>query len=174
MASGISLPVPDGWKGQSGTVGAQVTTGTYKCPGDASQSCVRGGVFSGPALALGLKQSTAKAVAETDISKNAEESYGGKIYGKISSHDELASKAVAVAGEQGYLVRWKVVTSKGDDGYVESLAFPSPADKSILVVVRFGFDVNDKAPKVSVMDKITKGIKQAAGGAGGGGNGKQV
>lgn len=173
MASGISMPVPDGWKGKSDAIGASVTTGDYKCPGDASQTCVRGGAFSAPALALELKQSTAKAVAEADIAKNAEESYGGKVYGKISSHDVLASKAVDVAGGKGYLVRWKVVTSKGDDGYVESLAFPSPASADLLVVVRFGFDVNDKAPEVSTMDEITKGIKKAAG-AGGSGNGKQV
>ncbi|WP_189934370.1 DUF2510 domain-containing protein [Streptomyces sulfonofaciens] len=171
-ASGISLPVPDGWKGESGAVGAQVTTGTYTCPGDTKQTCVRGGAFSAPALALKLEQSSAKAAAEADIAKNAEESYGGKTYGKISSHQQLASRAVQVAGEQGYLVRWKVVTGKGDDGYVESLVFPSPASQDMLVVVRFGFDVNDKAPKVSAMDDITKGIKKAAGQ--GGGNGRQV
>lgn len=47
-ASGISIPVPDGWTGESGVVGAGVTTGKYSCPGDTSQSCVRGGVFSAP------------------------------------------------------------------------------------------------------------------------------
>lgn len=171
MASGISLPVPDGWKGQSGTIGAQLTTGTYKCPGDTSQDCARGGVSSAPAAALKLSETTPKAAAEADISKNAEQSYGGSVYGAISSHDELAAKAVDVAGEKGYLVRWKVVTSKGDDGYVESLAFPSPADSGMLVVVRFGFDVNAKAPKLSEMDTITKGIKPADTA---GGSGKQV
>ncbi|WP_255950461.1 DUF2510 domain-containing protein [Streptomyces odontomachi] len=175
MASGISLPVPDGWKGQSGTIGAQLTIGDYKCPGDTSQKCSRGGVSSAPAAALKLSETTAKAAAKADISKNAEQSYGGSVYGEISSHDELASKAVDVAGQKGYLVRWKVVTSKGDDGYVESLAFPSPADSSMLVVVRFGFDVNAKAPKVSEMDTITKGIKSAGtAGGGAGGSGKQV
>ncbi|MBA2949362.1 DUF2510 domain-containing protein [Streptomyces himalayensis] len=171
LASGISLPVPDGWNGQSGAVGAGVTTGTYKCPGDTSESCVRGGAFSVPAAALDIKATTAEAAAKADIEKNAEESYGGKIYGKITSHDELVSKAVTVAGQKGYQVRWKVVTAKGDDGYVESLAFPSPADKDTLVVVRFGIDVSDEAPKVSLIDEITKGIKAASGG---GGNGREV
>ncbi|MFF2848669.1 DUF2510 domain-containing protein [Streptomyces sp. NPDC058001] len=167
-ASGISLPVPDGWTGQSGYVGAEVSTGQYKCPGDTSTQCVRGGVFSAPAAALKLTQTTSEAVAKADIEKNAEESYGGEAYGKISSHDELESKAVTVAGAKGYLVRWKVVTSTGDDGYVESLAFPSPTNKERIVLVRSGFDVSDKAPKLSVMDEIREGIKKAPAGAGNG------
>ncbi|MEU5719324.1 DUF2510 domain-containing protein [Streptomyces sp. NPDC020403] len=163
MASGISIPVPDGWKGQSGPVGAGVTTGEYACPGDEAQKCVRGGVFSAPAQALKVTQTTAKAAAEADIKANAEESYGEKIYGGITSHEQLRSKAVTVAGQKGYVVRWKVVTKEGDDGYVESLAFPSPRIEGMLVVVRSGFDINVKAPKLSVLDDITEGIKAAAG-----------
>jgi hypothetical protein len=167
-ASGISIPVPDGWKGASGTVGAGVTTGNYPCPGDSSQSCVRGGVSSAPAAALKTAGTTAKAVAGKDIAANAKESYGSAGYGAISSHQQLKSEAVTVAGQKGYLVRWKVVTSKGDDGYVQSLAFPSPASPQLMVVVRYGFDVNTAAPKLSVMDQITKGIKAAAQGTGSG------
>lgn len=170
--NGISLPVPDGWSGATIQVGAQVTTkGSYKCPGDTSAECSLGGAYSAPALALELKATTAEAAAKEDIAKNAEESYGGKSYGKITSHDELSSKAVTVAGQKGYAVRWKVVTSKGDDGYVESLVFPAPSNSKQLVVVRFGIDVSSKAPKQSVIDEITKGIKEAAGG---GGNGQNV
>lgn len=166
MASGISIPVPDGWTGQSGPVGAGVSTGEHPCPGNPEESCVRGGVNSLPAVALEIKATTAKAAAESDIKKNAEESYGGESYGKISSHTELKSEAVTVAGKKGYLVRWKVVTGKGDDGYVQSLAFPSPAPgaQDMLIIVRSGFDINDKAPKLPVMDEITGGIKVAAGG----------
>ena len=119
-----------------------MTTGEYACPGDEAQTCVRGGVFSAPAQALKVEATTAKAAAEADIKANAEESYGEKIYGGITSHEELRSEAVTVAGQKGYLVRWKVVTKNGDDGYVESLAFPSPNVKSMLVVVRSGFDIN--------------------------------
>jgi hypothetical protein len=173
-SSGISLPVPDGWTGQVGTIGAQVTTDTYPCPGDPKEQCVRAGASSQPALALDLKQSTARAVAEADIAQNAKDSYGGKVYGSVTSHEELAAQAVDVAGKEGYLVRWKVVTSKGDDGYVESLAFPSPAAEDVLVVVRFGFDVNAAAPKLATMDEITKGIKKSALVSGGGEHGKQV
>ncbi|MFF1505223.1 DUF2510 domain-containing protein [Streptomyces sp. NPDC058316] len=163
LAGGISLPVPDGWKGKSGIAGAGVTTGEYACPGDTSQQCVRGGVFSMPATALRLDTTTAKATATKDISANATESYGEKIYGGITSHQELKSEPVTVAGQQGYLVRWKVVTKNGDDGYVQSLAFPSPRSKEMLIVVRSGFDINAKAPALSVMDDITKGIKAASG-----------
>ncbi len=167
LASGISIPVPEGWTGNSGPVGAGITVGEHACPGDASQKCVRGGVFSVPAAALKLDATTAKAAAEKDISANAQESYGEKIYEGITSHKELKSEAVTVAGQKGYLVRWKVVTKKGDDGYVESLAFPSPNDDSMLVVIRSGFDINAAAPKLSVLDDITKGIKAASGGGSG-------
>ncbi|MGW5733797.1 MULTISPECIES: DUF2510 domain-containing protein [Streptomyces] len=171
LLSGISLPVPDGWTGAAGeSGGASVTTGPYPCPRDTGKTCTRGGAYSGPAEKFEVKVKTAEAAAKADISVNAKESYGGKTYGKITSHKELESKAVTVAGQKGYLVRWKAVTEKSDDGYVQSLAFPSPTVKSQLVIVRFGIDVNDKSPKLSVMDEITKGIKAASGG----GNGQEV
>ncbi|MEV0524167.1 DUF2510 domain-containing protein [Streptomyces sp. NPDC050439] len=170
--SGISLPVPDDWTGQSAGGGASVTTGPYPCPRDTDKTCTRGGAYSGPAERFKIDAKTAEAAAKADISVNAKESYGGKTYGKITSHKELESKAVTVAGQKGYLVRWKAVTEKSDDGYVQSLAFPSPTLKSKIVIVRFGIDVNDKSPKLSVMDEITKGIKAAPGG--GGGDGQEV
>jgi hypothetical protein len=169
MLGGIAIPVPDGWTGESGMGTAAVTSkDSYKCPGDTSKDCTKGGAYSAPAVALKLKATTAEAAAKEDVSKNAEESYGGTTYGKITSHKELDSKAVTVAGQKGYLVRWQVVTSKGDDGYVESLAFPSPVDSKSLIVVRFGVDVSSKA---TVIDTITKGIKVASGA---GGNGQKV
>ncbi|MGW7263950.1 DUF2510 domain-containing protein [Streptomyces sp. NPDC054842] len=162
--NGIAIPVPDGWTGQSGMSAAVTSDDSYKCPGDTSKECTKGGAYSAPALALKLKATTPEAAAKEDISKNAEESYGGASYGKITSHEELASEAVTVAGRKGYLVRWKVVTSKGDDGYVQSLAFPAPANSEQLVVVRFGVDVSTKA---AVIDEMTEGIKQAATGGSG-------
>ncbi|WP_237518587.1 hypothetical protein, partial [Streptomyces sp. SID5910] len=163
--SGISLPIPDGWSGQQLSVGAAVTSDdSYKCPGDASASCTKGGAYSAPAMVLGTEGTTAEQVAKADIEANAEESYGGKSYGGITSHQELASKAVTVAGQKGYLVRWKAVTSKGADGYVESLAFPSPADAKRIVVVRFGVDTD--GPQ-TVIDDITKDIKVSSGGGSG-------
>ncbi|OKJ27664.1 hypothetical protein AMK23_16265 [Streptomyces sp. CB02130] len=167
LAAGISMPVPKGWKGTSGAVGAGLTTGEHACPGDTAETCVRGGVFSAPAAAMKLTEGNPEEAAKKDITVNATESYGGKSYGKITSHEELKSEAVTVAGGKGYVVRWKVVTEKGDDGFVESLVFPSPVSKNMLVVVRSGFDINKDAPKLSVLDEITGGIKAASVGEGG-------
>ncbi|MFE2674560.1 DUF2510 domain-containing protein [Streptomyces hygroscopicus] len=166
--NGISLPVLSGWQaGRSSSGGAGVTTSRYPCPGDPSTDCVRGGAFS--RTADGYKATSAKGIAEEDIAQNAEESYGQdentdrKAYGGITSHKQLKESAVDVAGEKGYLVRWKVVTKKGDDGIVQSVAFPSPTVPDTMVVVRFGFDVSDEAPPLSDMDKIVKGIEALAG-----------
>ncbi|WP_440581714.1 DUF2510 domain-containing protein [Streptomyces djakartensis] len=166
--SGISLPIPEGWYGQQGNAGAQVTSeDSYKCPGDTSSTCTKGGAYSAPAVALGTKGATPEEIAKADIAANAEESYGGKSYGGITQHDVLASRAVTVAGQKGYLVRWKAVTSKGADGIVESLAFPSPANAKLMVVVRFGVDADQKE---KVLDDITEGIKASTGS----GNGQDV
>ncbi|MFF4655488.1 DUF2510 domain-containing protein [Streptomyces sp. NPDC001381] len=163
--NGISIPIPDGWYGQEGSAGAAVTSeSSYKCPGDTSKTCTKGGVYSAPAEVLRTKGDTAEEVAKADIAANAEQSYGGTTYGEITSHKVLASKAVTVAGQKGYLVRWQAVTSKGADGYVESLVFPAPADTERLVVLRFGVDADQS---VSVIDTITKGIKVASGGGSG-------
>ncbi|GHG85626.1 DUF2510 domain-containing protein [Streptomyces lanatus] len=165
--SGISIPIPDGWYGQQLTVGAQVASDdTYKCPADTSQECMKGGAYSAPALVHGAKGDTAEEIAKADIEANAKESYG-KGYGEITSHEVLASKAVTVAGQKGYLVRWKAVTSKGSDGFVESLAFPSPASAKQMVLIRFGVDV---AEGQSVLDEIAKGIKMSTDG----GNGQDI
>ncbi|MBT2415517.1 DUF2510 domain-containing protein [Streptomyces sp. ISL-12] len=168
--SGISLPVPDGWYGQELTVGAQVSSNeSYECPGNSASSCTKGGAYSAPAMVLGTEGSTAEEVAKADISANAEESYGGDSYGSITSHDVLSSKAVTVAGQKGYQVRWKAVTSKGSDGYVQSLAFPSPANPQQIVVVRFGVDVSEEQ---SVIDEIVEGIEVST--SGGTGSGQDV
>ncbi|GAA4941218.1 hypothetical protein GCM10023238_03770 [Streptomyces heliomycini] len=71
---------------------------------------------------------------------------------------------MTVAGQKGYLVRWKAVTGKGSDGYVQSLAFPSPAQPQRIVVVRFGVDTDQEQ---SVLDEITEGIEVSSGGGSG-------
>ncbi|MFZ4207301.1 hypothetical protein ACOZE4_21020 [Streptomyces griseoincarnatus] len=164
--SGISLPVPDGWYGEELQAGAALTSKTsYDCPGDTSKTCVKGGAYSAPAVVLGTRGDTAEEVAKADIAANAEESYGGEAYGRITSHDVLASKAVTVAGQKGYLVRWKAVTQEGSDGFVQSLAFPSPNRPEQIVVVRFGVDTDQQQ---KILDEITEGIEVAEGGRGNG------
>lgn len=159
---GIELPVPDGWTGGQDKYGlADLYVGEYPCPGDSAQRCVRGGVDSYPAAAWNLTSTTAEGAAKEDIAHNAAASYGEDVYGGVASHREVRAQGVTVAGEQGYLVRWKVVTRSGTEGYVQSLVFPSPGDSSRLVLVRFGFDIDAAAPQPSVMDQITRGIKAA-------------
>ncbi|MYU23962.1 DUF2510 domain-containing protein [Streptomyces sp. SID8352] len=166
--NGISLPIPEGWSGREHGSGALIASDdVYPCPGATSKECTKGGAHSIPAL--GAEGRSAEEVAKADIGKNAEESYGGESYGGVTSHDVLASKAVTVAGQKGYTVRWKAVTAKGSDGYVESLAFPAPADPGRIVVVRLGVDVSETQ---QVLDEITNGIKVSS--ARGGGSGQDV
>lgn len=157
-ADAISLPVLEGWQGQSGDTGAGLAVGPYPCPGTQGGTCTLGGVSSGPAASSAISATTPKAAAEQDIAANAANAYSEDTYGPTTSHQQLKAGAVTVAGQQGYLVRWKVVTQSGTQGYVQSLVFPSPTTKR-LVLVRFGFDITAKAPTLADMDKITQGIK---------------
>jgi hypothetical protein len=154
----VSLPVLDGWKGESMDTGASVTTGDYTCPGSGGDGCTLAGVFTMPAIGVGIATSDPEEAAKLDISKNAAASYGPDTYGATTSHQQVKAGKVTVAGQQGYLVRWKVDTKSGTKGYVESLAFTSPTTHQ-LVLVRFGFDITAEAPGVDVMDQITAGIK---------------
>ncbi|TVL93081.1 DUF2510 domain-containing protein [Streptomyces sp. SAJ15] len=162
--NGISLPVLPGWQaGRSNAGGAGLSTSTYPCPNDPDTNCVRGGVFT--STATGFKAKTAEGIAKEDIERNAEDSYGTdpdgerSAYGGLKGHSRLKSEAVTVAGQRGYLVRWKVDTKMGADGYVQSVVFPSPTLPDQMVLVRMGFDASDEAPPLSDMDRILRGIK---------------
>ncbi|WP_327291991.1 DUF2510 domain-containing protein [Streptomyces sp. NBC_01198] len=170
----ISLPVLDGWTGSSGSTGANLSIGPYPCPGSAGGTCSLGGVSAEPTIAEEITATSAEQAAKQDITKNASDSYNEDTYGATTSHEQVKAGAVTVAGQQGYLVRWKVVTKSGTNGYVESLVFPSPTTKQ-LVLVRFGFDITAKAPGADVIDQITQGIKsdtsKGSGSTGGTGTG---
>ncbi len=130
-------------------------------------------MFTFGAAGKGYRSQTPDGVAREDIARNAEESYGagqrdGKpaAYGGLDGHQELKAEEVVVAGQRGFLVRWKADTRKGDDGYVQSVVFPEPgqpAAEADLVVVRLGFDVSSAAPPLSSMDEIIRGIEPATG-----------
>jgi hypothetical protein len=94
---------------------------------------------------LGKAGTTVEAVAKADIAKNAEESYGGTSYGKITSHEVLASKAVTVAGQKGYAGPLEGGHEQGRRRLRRVARFPSPANAKQLVVVRFGVDVRPEA-----------------------------
>lgn len=158
--NGISLPVPSGWDGGTTTKGfAAITTGAYVCA-DGNNGCSLGGVTTGR-----IQGTDPKQAAQSDIASAAKDSYGD-----VKSHQELKSESVTVDGRSGYLVRWKVAASQGNDGYVETVVFPT-ADSSALVSVHFGFDIAPKAPGVDQMDTIVKSITDYKGPALDGGSG---
>lgn len=146
---GVSLPVPDGWQRQATEQGnAYVSISPYTCQEASSGTCVAAGVYTG-----GGSGTDAKAAAEGDIDDNAKASYG-----TVKGHRETKAGKVTVAGKPGYLVRWKVSTQDGPEGFVQSVAFPSPLNGR-MVIVRFGFDDKPDAPKLTLMDEILRGIR---------------
>ncbi|MCX4552120.1 MULTISPECIES: DUF2510 domain-containing protein [unclassified Streptomyces] len=162
---GITLPVPDGWEKPSSTVEDVTTMRTehsYDCPGDSASFCYHATVTSRTATQTEL--TSAEAVAKADIKDAANSSYdrdlvGNRNYDGITSHTQLASKSLSVAGRTGYLVRWRVRTSAGPGGYVETVAFPSPLGTESMVVVRLAFDAGAAGPPLGTMDTITRGIR---------------
>ncbi|MFF7455702.1 DUF2510 domain-containing protein [Kitasatospora sp. NPDC008115] len=149
----LVLPVPSGWEGGTTRDGfAALSIGPYDCEGGGT--CSLGGANTGRIDGGGTD---VQAAAKADIEKAAKDSYN-----EILSHEELKSEAVKVDGRDGYLVRWKVDAAKGNDGYVQTVVFPS-ADGKALVSVHLGFDIAGKAPDVAVMDTIVKGIDDYSG-----------
>ncbi|MFJ9081833.1 DUF2510 domain-containing protein [Streptomyces sp. NPDC102384] len=167
VSNGVAIPVIKNWTGTDGAGVAGITVGPYPCPNSKDDVCVKGGASTSSAKRLKLDAKSAKAAAKEDIAKNAKSSYGGKTYQGITSHKQVFAKAVTVAGQKGYRVRWSVETKSGVDAWVESAAFPSPANPDKLVVLRVGVDMPrtaaDKStgPKAESIDKILKGIKKA-------------
>ncbi|MET9493826.1 DUF2510 domain-containing protein [Streptomyces sp. NPDC006552] len=181
ILNGVALPVLDGWTGSDGAGGAGVQTGTYKCPDDVAQSCVKGGASVASAKSLKIGGQSPEAAAKEDIVANAKASYGGDVYGGIIQHDELLSQKVTVAGQQGYRIRWNVDTKSKVDAWVESVVFPSPSDAKTLLVVRIGVDIprtkkeEAAGPDNTSIDKLVKGIKKSSvSGGGTGGSGQDA
>ncbi|MCQ6553584.1 DUF2510 domain-containing protein [Streptomyces sp. C10-9-1] len=166
--SGISLPVPHGWEEAHTSLDGATTVwteGPFSCPGDPI-FCRRGRMSSRPLPADGA--SGPEAMARRDIADAAEAMYGThplglEPYGGITSHEEVAAEAVTVAGRDGYLVRWRVVTGAGPGGLVQSVAFPSETGPDSLVVVRFALDAGPEGPPVTLLDELPRGIRALGG-----------
>ncbi|MCX5260652.1 DUF2510 domain-containing protein [Streptomyces canus] len=139
---GISLPLPDGW-----VPAKSVTRDNVVMTTDGGRVFTR---------TLPAKPGTSPAsLAKKDIPQAADSSYAG-----IRNHRVVGSERVAVAGCTGYLVRWRVKTAQGSEGYVQSLAFtPAPGGPRNAVVVRFAFDAGPDGPPLADMDRITNGIR---------------
>lgn len=122
---------------------------------------------------------TARAVAEHDILTAADAAYdenlvGDRIHGGITSHRQVASEPVAVAGRTGYQVRWRVTTGKGPGGYVQSPAFPSSVGSESMTIVRYAFDAGPDGPPLPLMDTVTEGIRPIGDSATSGGVGSSI
>ncbi|MFJ8042224.1 DUF2510 domain-containing protein [Kitasatospora sp. NPDC096147] len=144
----LSLAVPSGW--QAGTTKdgfAAMSVGSYACASGEGE-CSLGGANTGR-----IDGTDAKKAAEQDIDAAAQQAYG-----KIKSHEQLKSEPIAVDGRDGWLVRWKVDSPEGNDGYVQTVVFPT-ADGKGLSTLHLGFDIADKAPTLSQMDKIVESVK---------------
>ncbi|MFE6665551.1 DUF2510 domain-containing protein [Streptomyces sp. NPDC057697] len=178
--NGITLPVPDGWEKPGRTVEPVPTIRTvepYECPGSSSSFCYHGTVTSRTANATGT--TSAEQLARQDITAAADRAYeknivGNRIHGGITSHDQLDSAPVSVAGRAGYQVRWRVNTGKGPGGYVQSLVFPSTVGSESLIIVRYAFDAGPGGPPLSLMDTLTKGIRPIGDSAASGGAGSSL
>ncbi|MFD4943281.1 DUF2510 domain-containing protein [Streptomyces sp. NPDC058409] len=163
--NGITLPIPDGWEKPESTGEEALTMRTvdsYNCPGDSSDFCYHGTVTT--RTASGTDITSAEELAKRDITTAADSAYeedivGDRIHGGITSHRQLASASVSVAGRTGYQVRWRVTTGKGPGGYVQSLVFPSTVGSESLIVVRYAFDAGPDGPPLSLMDTITEAIR---------------
>ncbi|GHF82652.1 DUF2510 domain-containing protein [Streptomyces griseosporeus] len=177
--NGITLPLPDGWIRPREAADPDLvmsTDGTYDCPGDPGL-CRHGRVFSRTATATDA--TTPKALAESDIATVAGEAYdedrlGRRPFGGLVSHRVVGSGQIAVAGRAGYYVRWRVTTEKGPGGYVQSLAFPSSVGTGAPVLVRLVFDAGPDGPPLSLMDRITRGIRPVGDADTGGGVGSSI
>jgi hypothetical protein len=170
-AHGVVLPLPGDWQRN----GSMIGTGPYKCPGDTSLTCLRGGAAIVVAADPGATDP--KAVAEDDVKWYARTSYDKKAYGGITGHEVVEAGPVEVAGQDGYRVRWKIENTIGPDAYVESVAFPHPDGSGRMLVADLSVDIADDAPPPTVMDKIVAGIHEGelpADGSGDDGNSKSV
>ncbi|WP_371651426.1 MULTISPECIES: DUF2510 domain-containing protein [unclassified Streptomyces] len=172
--NGITLPVLPGWeKAESRIDGLPTmqTKDTFDCPGDSGAFCHHATVNTRTPTGTDLK--TAEALAKHDIADAADAAFakdgiGRQRYGGIVSHREVRSASVVVAGRTGYLVRWSVRTGAGPGGYVQSLAFPSSVGSESMIIVRFAFDAVKGAPPLTVLDRITAGIRVLGGQESGG------
>ncbi|MEV5989695.1 DUF2510 domain-containing protein [Streptomyces sp. NPDC052051] len=176
--NGVTYPVLKGWGLPKDPVDdtTVLTTDpeTFDCPGDAGL-CYHGLVYS----RTGATGTSLENLVKDDIKDAADVAYGrngmdARPYGDITSHQVVKSGQVAVAGRAGYFVRWRVNTTKGSGGYVESMAFASSTGSQAPVLVRFVFQAGPDGPPLADMDRITQGIRSVDGSGTGGGVGSSI
>ena len=166
--NGLTIPVPSGWTGSSGTTSGQgswpsLSTGPYTCPSALAQSngsssgtatCTRGGVTFET-----TSGSAAQQVATSDIATMAKANYGS-----LSGHTVAGQGAITVAGRAGYQVTWKVTPSySGPSGTVELIALPVPGQSGYFTLIDIGVDQSAQAPTLgSVNSQIINAITDSS------------
>ncbi|MEV4555846.1 DUF2510 domain-containing protein [Kitasatospora sp. NPDC049285] len=150
---GWRVPLPDGWTAERPSDQASVIeiAGQYSCS-QSTSLCVRG-QFS---VAVDTAQAAdAESAAEAEIA-----AYAPEVFGPLTSHRELATGAVTVAGVRGHAIRWYVQPGQGASGYVLVVALP--AQSGGFVILHGGVDDDPKAPKPAELDRIVLGIAPAS------------
>ena len=160
--NGITFPVIKGWARPKDAMDDETvltTPGLVDCPGDPGL-CYHGLVTSRTGTAGGSPERLAKGdIADAARTVYEPETLDSRPYGSITSHRLVKAGQIAVAGRAGYFVRWRVTTTKGPGGYVQSLAFLSSVGSQAPVIVRFAFDAGPGGPPLADMDRITQGIR---------------
>ncbi|MGW0957987.1 hypothetical protein ACWD4K_02855 [Streptomyces gelaticus] len=148
------------------------TVGSYGCPGSSSAFCCHGTVTSRIASATDI--TSPEELARQDITTAADSAYekntvGDRTHGGITSHKQLDSGAVSVAGRAGYQVSWRVNTARGP-----AVTCSRCIGSEAVITVRYAFDAGPDGPPLSLMDTVTKGIRPIGDSATSGGAGSSI
>ncbi|MFF7631875.1 DUF2510 domain-containing protein [Kitasatospora sp. NPDC008050] len=146
-----SVPLPQGWSvaQHDASTTLLLVTGPYQCatPG----GCVRGNFEIDSRAASGPDAQT--------VARQTMSDYAPQLFGRLSSHQELASGPVTVAGQSGFAVRWHVLPEQAGPGYLLLIALPAPGGGFTTMVG--SVDDDPQAPGPAVLDQIATGIQPA-------------
>ncbi|MGK4583679.1 hypothetical protein [Kitasatospora sp. HPMI-4] len=153
LVHGWAVPLPAGWTTErhSREIAVYLSTAPYSCADPAG--CVRGSFAIDTAAVTGAD---AAEVARSVMADTAP-----ALFGDLSTHQELPSGPVTVAGLRGFAERWHVVPKDGVKGYV--LVVAVPARGGGFTVLTGSVDDHSQAPKPAVLDQIVQGIRTGSG-----------
>ena len=107
------LPVLTGWQGTSRAAAWPRRTWSRRrtsAPGDPTETACAAGSSPSPRNPQAHRDH-AEAVGQAGHRGRTRRLLRPEIYGTTTSHQEWPPKPVTVAGQKGYMVRWKIVTS---------------------------------------------------------------
>ncbi|RMI36045.1 hypothetical protein EBN88_22490, partial [Streptomyces triticirhizae] len=159
----VALPLPEGWDERRADGVVSLARGTYPCPADETLDCVAGAATLHAVPDAGTL--SAEGAARSDVAAFQRTGYPAEAYGGVFGSEELLAEPVTVAGQPGYRVRVGL-TTPFSSAVVESVAFPSPRDPSILLLLRLSWDDTDDAPPLSDLELILNGATTVSDGPG--------